>query len=454
LSDRATGQVRVERVLPDARIPVQVPAPERTARAAPAAPAVPHTKVPVAIFDNFWATTLSFITSLGSRGVPLHIYGSGAGRWSRYATSQSACPPVEHSEEFLPWLRARVRSGEIRRVAPTTDLIAYYLSVIREEFAPEVRRTIAPLEELESCLIKTRFSAACVRAGQPTPAIVCDDEPEAAIEAGQQLGFPLMMKPNSHLGVGSGERGQIIRDLSELRAAYRPYAIAPGQESLAARYPELRWPLLQKFIPSARSRVFSISGIKDSSGGIVAASLSCKRRQWPPDVGISTSQITCNDARILATGLKTVNRLLSRGLFELELLVSGPELLAIDLNPRAFGFIALDIALGNDLPWLWFRATQRPLEPRPIPETRPIMESRLLIPYSINRVVGALLSARRGKAAEEETHPAAEASVSMLGNWSDPLPMLLSNLSLLRHPGSLLRPYVRAAMRSRRSPGL
>jgi len=263
-----------------------------------------------------------------------------------------------------------------------------------------------------------------------------------------------MMKPNSHLGVGSGERGQIIRDLSELRAAYRPYAIAPGQESLAARYPELRWPLLQKFIPSARSRVFSISGIKDSSGGIVAASLSCKRRQWPPDVGISTSQITCNDARILATGLKTVNRLLSRGLFELELLVSGPELLAIDLNPRAFGFIALDIALGNDLPWLWFRATQRPLEPRPIPETRPIMESRLLIPYSINRVVGALLSARRGKAAEEETHPAAEASVSMLGNWSDPLPMLLSNLSLLRHPGSLLRPYVRAAMRSRRSPGL
>lgn len=442
--------MRVERVLPDARVPAQIVVSGRTTPVTPAAPAVSHTQVPVAIFDNFWATTLSFITSLGSRGVPLHIYGSGAGRWSRYATRHTKCPSVDDAEQFLPWLRARVRSGEIRRVAPTTDLIAYYVSAIREEFAPEVRRTIAPLDELESCLIKTRFAAACVRAGQPTPAIVCDDEPEAAIEAGRQLGFPLMMKPNSHLGVGSGQRGQIIRNAEELRAAYRPYAMAPGQDSLAARYPELRWPLLQKFIPSARSRVFSISGIKDSSGGIVAASLSCKRRQWPPDVGISTSQITCNDARILATGLQTVNRLLSRGLFELELLVNGTELLAIDLNPRAFGFIALDIALGNDLPWLWLRSTLRALEPRTIPATRPVMESRLLIPYSINRVVGALLSARHGKPEEEDAHPPAEASVSMLGSWDDPVPMLLSNLSLLRHPGSLLRPYVRAALRNRR----
>jgi hypothetical protein len=31
------------------------------------------------------------------------------------------------------------------------------------------------------------------------------------------------------------------------------------------------------------------------------------------------------------------------------------------------------------------------------------------------------------------------ASVSMLGHWSDPLPMIISNLKLLRHPRSLLR---------------
>jgi len=31
------------------------------------------------------------------------------------------------------------------------------------------------------------------------------------------------------------------------------------------------------------------------------------------------------------------------------------------------------------------------------------------------------------------------ASVSMIGHWSDPVPMLLSNLQLFRHPRSLWR---------------
>ncbi len=89
----------------------------------------------VAIFDNYWATTLAFVRSLGEKGVPLHVYGKGAGRWSRYCTAHSPCPPIDEADLFLPWLRDRVRSGEITRVAPTTDLIAYYVSVLREEFS-------------------------------------------------------------------------------------------------------------------------------------------------------------------------------------------------------------------------------------------------------------------------------------------------------------------------------
>jgi hypothetical protein len=214
------------------------------------------------------------------------------------------------------------------------------------------------------------------------------------------------------------------------------------------RYPEVRWPLLQKYIPSARTRVFSVSGFKDPAQGIVAASLSCKRKQWPPDTGISTWQISCDDARVLAVGLGTVDRMISRGIFELELLANGSELLAIDLNPRAFGFLAVDMALGNDLPWLWFRSTFQPLTPQPAPATRPIVESRLLIPYFIGRCVGALFRAG-GEEDQDTPLPISSASVSMLGDWSDPVPMLLSNLRLLRHPGSLVRPYVRAALSAR-----
>jgi hypothetical protein len=82
------------------------------------------TPPPVAVFDNYWATTLAFARSLGQQGVPLHFYGSGAGRWSRYCTRHFSCPPVEDFGRFLPWLSEKIRSGDITRIAPTTDLIA------------------------------------------------------------------------------------------------------------------------------------------------------------------------------------------------------------------------------------------------------------------------------------------------------------------------------------------
>ncbi|MDB6100311.1 MAG: hypothetical protein JWO52_310, partial [Gammaproteobacteria bacterium] len=280
------------------------------------------------------------------------------------------------------------------------------------------------------------------------------------IATAERLGFPLMMKPKSHLVVGD-ERGRVLNDLGELREYYRPYEISPGRDSLAERYPELLWPLLQKYVPSARTRVFSVSGYKDPDAGIIAASLSCKRRQWPPDTGISTSQVSAADARILSRGLETVDKLVSCGIFELELLESGAELLAIDLNPRAFGFIDLDIALGNDLPWLWFESTLRPLTaglatanpqrlPAPLTVTPPAaIECRLPIPYTISRCINALFGVRSADEIESDAVNATRV-IPMLGHWNDPLPMLLANLQQLRHPGSLIRPYVAAAAAQRK----
>ena len=274
---------------------------------------------PVAVFDNYWATTLTFARSLGSKGVPLHFYGSGAGRWSRYRTRRLSCPPIENTEVFLPWLRERVRSGEIARVAPTTDLIAYYASVLREEFSPDVQRTIAPLVEIENCLIKTRFAGQLD--GQPVLSTAAPDSVRGAVAAAAQIGYPLILKPKSHLAVGADERGHLVQNESDLLAHYRRYAVCPGQESIAAAYPELRWPLIQRYVPSASSRVYSVTGMKDADGGVLAPSVSYKREQWPPNVGVSTVQISHEDDRILRSGLEIVNKLLSRGIFEVELLV-------------------------------------------------------------------------------------------------------------------------------------
>jgi predicted ATP-grasp superfamily ATP-dependent carboligase len=394
---------------------------------------------PVALFDNYWAPTMAFARSLGGRGVPLHVYGSGATRWSRYCSERRPCPPIEHTETFLPWLKERIASGEIGRVAPTTDLIAYYVSSLRELFPPEVRRTIAPLEEVESALIKSRFTAACAAAGQPVPLTRTPESLEAAIAAARELGYPLILKPKSHLAVGTGERGALIHDETQLRARFGPYAPAPGQAQIAERYPELRWPLLQRYVPAARHQVYSVTGVKDADRGIITAALSYKREQWPPDIGTSIAQISFTDERILQAGLRAVDQLVSCGIFELELVADNGRLLAIDWNPRAFGFINLDIARGHDLPWLWLRSTLEPVEPLAHTVPRVALEARHVLLFLLKRLVDRR-ARRRTQPQKERRDPARpRAWISITGHWSDPLPMLIGHASLLRHPRSLFR---------------
>jgi D-aspartate ligase len=392
----------------------------------------------VAVFSDYWAPSLAFARSLGARGVPLHFFGRGAGRWSRYCTRSFQCPPVGDAGRFEPWLLGRIRSGEISRIAPTTDLIAYYVSKHRDEFPADVRRAIAPLSEIETCLIKTRFSAVCGVAGNPSLATLAPDDLDDAVEQSAQLGFPVMLKPKSHLVVGFAERGVVVENVDQLVSNYRPYTAAPGQEALAEVYPELRWPLIQSYVPTARHRVYSVSGIKDRDGGVVVSSLSYKREQWPPDVGVSMVQVGCEDDRIVSAGLEVVDKLLSCGIFEIELVADGNNLFAIDLNPRAFGFIALDIARGFDLPWLWYRTTIERVSPLVVEPSRTAFEARnglLNFLYTIGR--RRRMAGARSIDYRDPTRP--RVSVPMLGHRSDPLPMAIAHLHYFKHPRSLLR---------------
>lgn len=402
---------------------------------------------PVAIFNDNWAPTLTFIASLGRRRVPLLLYGSGAGRFSRYCRARYRCPPINDMGQFVPWLREEIRSGRISRVAPTTDLLAYYIAQLRDEFSPEVRRTIPSPQEIESCLFKMRFAGSCVAVGQPTAAILSPDNPAKVAEIAADLRYPLLLKPKSHLVAGWAERGRLIHNPAELKRHFVPYPVQRGHEPLAARLPELRWPLIQEYLAAARQRVYSVSGLKDADHGIVAASLSYKSEQWPLDIGTSTRQVSCRNEAILAAGLAAVDRLLSRGLFELELVSDGEQLRAIDLNPRAFGFIALDVALGRDLPWLWLQSTLHPVRPEPTPDA---LVGRLEARHHLIHLVRSLI--RWPPFLAEHRQPDAEParrSISMVGHVHDPLPMLISNLALLRHPRSLFVTQLQAARQAR-----
>ena len=396
----------------------------------------------VAIIDNSYAPTLSFLTSLGQKGVDIHVYGSqrwSTTRGSRYCSKFEHCPSPDRYAEFMPWLRNKIRSGEITRVAPTSDLIIYYIAALREEFSVEVQRSIPRLAEIENCLIKSRFHVICQQHNIPVPETCAPTTVDDALAYAEHLGYPVMLKPKSHLVVGMAERGRVIESPEQLRQQFCAYTIFPGHEPLAGLYPELRWPLIQKYIPPGEHHVYSVSGIKDAYMGIAAEAVSYKREQWPPTTGTSMAQVGCEDDRVSSTGLRIVDVLLSRGIFEIELIADGNQLLAIDLNPRGFGFMMLDVARGNDLPWLWLQSTLSPITHHEAGQLHTSMECRATIPFYLSRWLAVLQGPQRRRKLARLWRDMRQPSVAMIGSWRDPVPALLARLSVLVHPRHLLR---------------
>ena len=253
----------------------------------------------VAVFETESPSALTFLQSLGSRGVPIHVYGPGRfppGRLSPHCVRAQRCPDPVRFDDFQAWLRERLRRGEIARVAPTSDLMAYHCAALRDEFPPEVRDTVPGLAEIEDILIKSRFNARCESLGIPVPRTWYPESPAEAAALAPELPYPVMIKPRSHLGVGMDYRGEVVHDAAAFLAAFGPRPATPGQEPLLRRYPGLRWPMVQEFPPGA-PEVHSLCGMRDHRAGIVAEAAVCKTDLWPPEVGIGTRFVTTDDPR-------------------------------------------------------------------------------------------------------------------------------------------------------------
>jgi hypothetical protein len=363
--------------------------------------------VTVGIFDADSPTALAFTRSLGRAGVPLRVYSPRrlpVARFSRYCTDFARCPP-EDGESFAPWLAEELRSGRIDLVAPTSDVIAFHTATDR----------------VLDCLFKDRFDAACARNGFRTPWAAYPASVEEARERAPTFRYPAVIKPRSHVGVGL-ERGEVVRDAEELRRTFHPYRLA--------------MPMVQEYIPGALHNLYSVSGILGRRGEPIAVSASRKDGQWPPTLGIGIEFHACDDRGLIALGTALAQKVLGSGIFEVEFIrdARGGDWLAIDLNPRAHGFIRFDIERGHDLPLLWYRmATGETVEPQAPP--RGDLVWRHAIPWHVRRWVRRL----RGL----PVLPAPPRSVDVIHDPADPLPTAPFFAVMLRHPGGLVRPFVR-----------
>lgn len=403
-------------------------------------------KPSVAIFDADAPGALAFARSLGRAGVPTRVFSHRlwpVARFSRYCTSFERCPDPEDTRAFLPWLKAKLEAKEIDLVAPTSDLIAYCVAELYDTLDARWRGQSPAPQAVFTTLFKDRFDAACARAGFHTPKTYYPASVAEAHELAHDITYPAVLKPKTHVAVGWA-RGCLVESPDELKAHYQPYAIPDTRRPVSDRYPDLVLPLIQEYVPGTLDGLYSVSGLLNESGEAVAVAASRKLAQWPPALGIGIEFEATHNEALIKTGLTVARSVLGSGLFELELIWDErlSQWLAIDLNPRAHGFISFDVARHNDLPLLWYQlATGERIAPTSTAADGVNLRWVHSLPRHVSRWVDLLRGPNRVEQLRALLSSEHQKQVDIVNDPDDPLPTAAFMAMMLRHPGGLIRPF-------------
>jgi D-aspartate ligase len=402
----------------------------------------------VTVFDVDLPPGVAFVRSLGRAGVPLRVCTadrSAAGRYSRFVTRVDECPPVRRTDEFIGWLVDEISSGAIDLVAPTSDYVAFCVAAAVEKVGIDAGAVGHPdADRVRTCLFKDRFHAAMNEVGFPSPATGTASTALEAVAVAEQVGFPVVLKPRSHAGVGV-QRGLVVRNAADLAATFRPYGLRTGQDAVLAEDTDVAFPLVQHYHELGTIDVVSVSGYLARDGRFEAVAHSRKVSQSPRRLGVGT-MFEPLGRRLPYTeqAMDAVRAVLGTGVFELEVLVDRHtgEFAALDLNPRGFGQMSLDIALGNDLPVLWYNDVAGAKLPTARARRRPPHFWHDAFGSYVGFAVRLFQGPRRPRIAGHAWGRVVAPSVGAMHDWRDPMPGLRFGLGHLRHPRAFVRPFL------------
>jgi D-aspartate ligase len=317
---------------------------------------------PILLCDAAFSGTLAAVRSLGRAGVPVVVAGSvpvAPAFLSRYTTRHFRCPPVTDARQFLDWL-LQFGDREGRHVLyPTSDEVVYLLAAHRDALSKRFALYQPDLATMLCVLDKKKLYEAAGEVGLDAPRTWFPESSRDVESAARDAGTPLMIKPRTQAFLQPHHKGEIgPRDPALLREVYDRFCLESAySEPVVSHMPELMRPMLQRFYPQAAESIYSVTGFRDATGGQLALLGSVKVLQRPRSIGIGL----CFESAPLPEGLfASVSRFLERigyyGIFELEFVRDGERLLLIDMNPRFYHQLALDVARGLDLPRLAYAA--------------------------------------------------------------------------------------------------
>jgi predicted ATP-grasp superfamily ATP-dependent carboligase len=299
----------------------------------------------VLVTDAEERAALAACRGLSAAGYHVSTAASGrlaVGHWSRASRERFTLPdPRDDPAAYAEQLGELLRRSPQDVLLPGSEASLIAVSSHRALIEPWVAVGLPSHEFVLRALDKLLLQREAASAGLAAPAsVVCSSTGEA-LRAAHALGFPVVVKPaRSFALAGGGLRKGVAR-------------VATAEAKLGQAVAALRMPVtVQQYTPGAK--IVSCAGVR-TERQLLGLTLARYARTWPPEVGSASMARTVQLPEGLPSAVET---LLARigwvGIFELELLDLGDgRLAAIDLNPRVFGWLALAVAAGANLPALW-----------------------------------------------------------------------------------------------------
>lgn len=275
-----------------------------------------------------------------SAASPGHI---APAHWSRAVAERvRITDPLTDEAGFVGSLEHALRERHADVLIPGADASLLAVSRGRARLEPHARIGLPPAVDVWRALDKVELAAVAGRHELAPPQTVICDSIEAALVAGGEMGYPVVVKPRRSVVERGADRHRSGSGLATGPAELEALLELFGGAGLVQRH--------------VAGTLVSFGGVF-AGGEMLGEAVSRYRRTWWPGVGNACYSWTVDGPAALRDRVRSLlGELGWEGLFELELIeAERGEWHAIDMNPRPYGSMALAIEAGANLPAIWCR---------------------------------------------------------------------------------------------------
>ena len=301
------------------------------------------------VVEVAWVNGLAAIRSLGRQGLRVVAVDSrpfALGFRSRYAEPRVAPDPLEDEDGFIESLQAIAGEADgVLPVFPTHDehlnAIARHAEALRERY----RFPFPAWDVLERVQSKRHQLETAEAAGVPVPRTLYPGSAEEAVAAGEEVGFPLIVKPSANVGFRRSHKRQLFRCETPVELE-RAYELAAPHE-----------PMVQELIPGGAEEMYTLGSYLDREGRALGLFSGRKLSQTRGYMGSARAGEAVWVDEVVEQGLTLLRALGFHGISQVEVMRDPRDgrFKLLEVNPRLWQWHSLAAACGVDLPWIAYR---------------------------------------------------------------------------------------------------